>query len=154
MKITIVLKLMKIVVQSHNPKTNICSNYNNAQQEVQKTFLSPNIVATSPTQQECQKQRPSHTFFNTSTFFTLYMQICDIYIYIYHIVFGRYANSFSYSSLPNKRGGMSNCKFWEKKPSSSFNYYKRMRHKSVIPRSLVSRKTFCVGVKEIGKKLK
>ena len=73
MKITIVLKLMKIVVQSHNPKTNICSNYNNAQQEVQKTFLSPNIVATSPTQQECQKQRPSHTFFNTSTFFTLYM---------------------------------------------------------------------------------
>ena len=84
---------------------------------------------------------------------TLYVDMW--HIYIYHIVFGRYANSFSYSSLPNKRGGgMSNCKFWGKKPSSSFNYYKRMRHKSVIPRSLVSRKTFCVGVKEIEKKLK
>ena len=151
MKITIVLKLMKIVVQSHNPKTNICLNYDNSQQEVQKTFLSPNIVVTSPTQQGCQKQRPSHTFFNTSTFFTLYMQICDIYIY--HIVFWRYANSFSYSSLPNKRG-VSNCKFWEKKPSNSFNYYKRMRHESVIPRNLVLRKKFCVGVKEIEKKLK
>ena len=34
MKITIVLKLMKIVVQSHNPKTYICSNYDNAQQEI------------------------------------------------------------------------------------------------------------------------
>ena len=34
MKIAIVLKLMKIVVQSHNPKTYICSNYDNAQQEV------------------------------------------------------------------------------------------------------------------------
>ena len=34
MKTTIVLKLMKIVVKSHNPKTCICSNYDNAQQEV------------------------------------------------------------------------------------------------------------------------
>ena len=34
MKTTIVLKLMKIVVQSHNPKKYICSNYDNAQQEV------------------------------------------------------------------------------------------------------------------------
>ena len=34
MKITIVLKLMKFVVQSHNPKTYICSNSDNAQQEV------------------------------------------------------------------------------------------------------------------------
>ena len=34
MKTTIVLKLMKIVVKSHNPKTYICSNYDNAQQEV------------------------------------------------------------------------------------------------------------------------
>ena len=33
MKITIVLKLMKIVVQSHNPKTYIYSNSDNAQQE-------------------------------------------------------------------------------------------------------------------------
>ena len=33
MKITIVLKLMKIVVQSHNPKTYIDSNSDNAQQE-------------------------------------------------------------------------------------------------------------------------
>ena len=153
MKITIVLKLMKIVVQSHNPKTNICSNYDNAQQEVQKTFLSPNIVATSPTQQECQKQRPSHTFFNTSTFFTLYMQICDIYIYITSFLGDMQILSATLPCL-TKGGGMSNCKFWGKKPSSSFNYYKRMRHKSVIPRSLVSRKTFCVGVKEIEKKLK
>ena len=34
MKIKIVLNLMKIVVQSHNPKTYICSNSDNAQQEV------------------------------------------------------------------------------------------------------------------------
>ena len=34
MKITIVSKLMKIVFQSHNPKTYICSNSYNAQQEV------------------------------------------------------------------------------------------------------------------------
>ena len=33
MKIKIV-NLMKIVVQSHNPKTYICSNSDNAQQEV------------------------------------------------------------------------------------------------------------------------
>ena len=33
MKITIVLKLMKIVVQSRNPKTYIDSNSDNAQQE-------------------------------------------------------------------------------------------------------------------------
>ena len=39
MKITIVLKLMKIVVQSHNPKTYICSNSDNAQQEVSKKLL-------------------------------------------------------------------------------------------------------------------
>ena len=34
MKITIVLKLMKIVAQGHNHKTYICSNPENAQQEV------------------------------------------------------------------------------------------------------------------------
>ena len=34
MKITIVLKLVKIVVQSHNSKTYMCSNSDNAQQEV------------------------------------------------------------------------------------------------------------------------
>ena len=34
MKITIVLKLMKIVVESHNHKTYICSNSDNAQEEV------------------------------------------------------------------------------------------------------------------------
>ena len=33
-KIAIVLKLMKIVAQSHNPKTFICSTSHNAQQEV------------------------------------------------------------------------------------------------------------------------
>ena len=34
MKITIVLKLMKLVVQSHNPKMYKCSNYDKAQQEL------------------------------------------------------------------------------------------------------------------------
>ena len=34
MKIKIVLNLMKIIVQSHNRKTYICSNSDNAQQEV------------------------------------------------------------------------------------------------------------------------
>ena len=34
MKITIVLNLMKIVVQSHNPEKYICSNDDYAQQEV------------------------------------------------------------------------------------------------------------------------
>ena len=34
MKITIVLKLMKIVFPSYNPKAYICSNFDNAQQEV------------------------------------------------------------------------------------------------------------------------
>ena len=34
MKIKIVLNLREIVVQSHNPKTYICSNSDNAQQEV------------------------------------------------------------------------------------------------------------------------
>ena len=33
-KITIALKLMKIVVQCHNPKTYICSNSDNAHQEI------------------------------------------------------------------------------------------------------------------------
>ena len=40
MKIIIVLKLMKTVVQSHNPKTYICSNSDNAQQEVSKILLN------------------------------------------------------------------------------------------------------------------
>ena len=31
-----------------------------------------------------------------------------------------------YSFMPNYRGWGSNCKFWEKNPSSSFNHYKRM----------------------------
>ena len=34
MKITIVLKLIKIVVQSYKHKTYMCSNSDNAQQEV------------------------------------------------------------------------------------------------------------------------
>ena len=34
MKATIVLRLMKIVVQSYNPKTYICPNTGNAQHEV------------------------------------------------------------------------------------------------------------------------
>ena len=36
MKIGIVLQLLKIVVQSHNHKTYICSNSDNAQQEFKK----------------------------------------------------------------------------------------------------------------------
>ena len=63
MKIKIVLKLIRIIVQNRNPKTYLCSNYDNAQQQVLKTLL-PNIATTSPTQQDCQKQRPSHTFSN------------------------------------------------------------------------------------------
>ena len=39
MKIATVLKLMKIVVQSHSPKTYICSNSDNAQQKVLKKLL-------------------------------------------------------------------------------------------------------------------
>ena len=31
-----------------------------------------------------------------------------------------------YSFAPNCREGGSNCKFWEKNPQGSFNYYKRM----------------------------
>ena len=59
MKIKIV-NLMKIVVQSHNPKTYICSNSDNAQQEVEKNFLSPNIAAPSARQHGYQK-RDLHT---------------------------------------------------------------------------------------------
>ena len=61
MKTTIVLKLMKIVVQSHNPKTYICSNSGNAQQNVLKN-ASPNTAAAS-----VPRQRPSQTFFSTKT---------------------------------------------------------------------------------------
>ena len=43
MKIKIVLKLMKIVVQSHNPETYICSNSGNVQQEFKKTFYRPTL---------------------------------------------------------------------------------------------------------------
>ena len=39
MKIKIVLNLMKIFVQSHNAKTYICSNSDDAQQEVLKKLL-------------------------------------------------------------------------------------------------------------------
>ena len=67
MKITMVLKLMKIFVLSHNPKTYISSNSDNAQQKVQKNFLSPNIAAPSAMQEGYEKQRPSHTFFNIKT---------------------------------------------------------------------------------------
>ena len=66
MKITMVLKLMKIFVLSHNPKTYISSNSDNTQQKVQKN-LSPNIAAPSAMQEGYEKQRPSHTFFNIKT---------------------------------------------------------------------------------------
>ena len=51
MKIAIVLKLMKTVVKSHNPKTYICSNSDIAQQELKKKFLSHNIAGPSAMQQ-------------------------------------------------------------------------------------------------------
>ena len=60
MKITILLKLMKIVFQSHNPKTYLCSNSDNAQQEVQKNFLASSIAAPSATQQGT-KNKDLHT---------------------------------------------------------------------------------------------
>ena len=59
MKITIVLKLMKIVAQSRNPKTYICLSSDNAQQEVSEN-VSPNITALSATQQGYQKQTFTH----------------------------------------------------------------------------------------------
>ena len=59
MKITIVLKLMKIVAQSRNRKTYICSSSDNAQQEVSEN-VSPNITALSATQQGYQKQTFTH----------------------------------------------------------------------------------------------
>ena len=43
MKIAIVLKLMKIVVQSHNHKTYICSNSDKVRQEVKKTSYRPTL---------------------------------------------------------------------------------------------------------------
>ena len=118
-----------------------------------KKFKKPSYHRTLSLQVQRSKgaiNRDLHTLSSTLQLSSHF--ICRYVTYIY-IVFWRYANSFSYSSLPNKRG-VSNCKFWEKKPSNSFNYYKRMRHESVIPRNLVLRKKFCVGVKEIEKKLK
>ena len=54
MKKTIVLKLMKIVVQSHNPKTYTCSNSDNVQQEFLN--LSPNAHS------KCTKSRDLRSF--------------------------------------------------------------------------------------------
>ena len=43
-KLVIMVKANEIVVQSHNPKTYICSNSDNAQQEVSKTtFYRPTL---------------------------------------------------------------------------------------------------------------
>ena len=56
MKIGIVLQLLKIVVQSHNRKTYICSNSDNAQQEFKKIILSPNIAAPNAMQQGYQNR--------------------------------------------------------------------------------------------------
>ena len=39
-KLVIIVKANEIVVQSHNPKTYICSNSDNAQQEVSKILLN------------------------------------------------------------------------------------------------------------------
>ena len=80
MKITIVLKLMKIVVQSHNPKTNICLNYDNSQQEVQKTFLSPNIVVQVQ-RSKGAKNRDLHTLSSTLQLSSHF--ICRYVTYIY-----------------------------------------------------------------------
>ena len=43
MKIGIVLQLLKIIVQSHNQKTYICSNSDNAQQEFKKKLYRPTL---------------------------------------------------------------------------------------------------------------
>ena len=67
MKIIIVLKLMKTVVQSHNPKTYICSNSDNAQQEVSKTTSYRPHCRSKYNAAGVPKQRPSNTFFNIKT---------------------------------------------------------------------------------------
>ena len=100
------------------------------------------------------KNRDLHTLSSTLQLSSHFICRYVTYIYITSFLGDMQILSATLPCLTKGGGGMSNCKFWGKKPSSSFNYYKRMRHKSVIPRSLVSRKTFCVGVKEIEKKLK
>ena len=67
MKITILLKLMKIPFQRHNPKTYLCSNSDNAQQEVQKNFLASSIAAPSATQQGTKNKDLHNTFFSIKT---------------------------------------------------------------------------------------
>ena len=56
---------MKIVVQIHNHKTYICSNSDNAQQEVKKNFLSINIAAGY--RKRVPKIETLNTFFNNET---------------------------------------------------------------------------------------
>ena len=65
MKITIVLKLMKIVVESHNRKTHICSNSDNAQQEVQKNSLSSRLLHQVQ-RNKATKNRDLETLFSIS----------------------------------------------------------------------------------------
>ena len=65
MKTTIVLKLMKIVVQSHNPKTYICSNSDNAQQEVFKKTSSRPTLPLQVQRRKDIKNRDLHTLFST-----------------------------------------------------------------------------------------
>ena len=64
MKTTIALKLIKIVVQSHNPKTYICSNSDNAQQEVFKKTSRPTLPLQVQRRKNI-KNRDLHTLFST-----------------------------------------------------------------------------------------
>ena len=66
MKTTIVLKLMKIAVQSHNPKTYLCSNSDNAQQEVFKKTSRPTLPLQVQRRKDI-KNRDLHTLFSTLT---------------------------------------------------------------------------------------
>ena len=67
MKTTIVLKLIKIVVQSHNPKLTSVQLLTMLSKKFKKNFWLPKIAASSATQAGYQKPRPSHTLFNIKT---------------------------------------------------------------------------------------
>ena len=61
------VKANEIVVQSHNPKTYICSNSDNAQQEVFITSYHPTLHLQVQ-RIKCTKNRDLHTaFFNIKT---------------------------------------------------------------------------------------
>ena len=64
-KLVIIVKANEIVVQSHNPKTYICLNSDNTQQEVLITSYHPTLPLQVQ-RSKCTKNRDLHTtFFNT-----------------------------------------------------------------------------------------